>query len=565
MKRKLITSALPYVNNVPHLGNIIGSVLPGDVINRYYRHVMKNETLFICGADEYGTCTEMQAIREKKSCRDLCNKYYKIHKEIYDWFGIKFDHFGRTSTKNPKEDLEWSHTKISQDIFIKLANNDNLIEKTVKQLYSPELQTFVSDRYVTGICPKCKYDKANGDQCDGCGTLLNAIEIINPIHKLNPKYKLDIRRSDHLFLDLSKFKSRIKEHFNKNKHNWSISAIRTTEAWLNKKLQPRCITRDLKWGTPVPNTVKYGDKYKDKVFYCWFDAPIGYISITQDLTNDWERWWKNNKINEEVELIQIMGVDNVIFHSIIFPISLIGTGENYTLINRLNSSYYLNYKGGKFSKSQNRGVFGTDVMEFGIDSDVWRYYLLSQRPENKDTEFNWKDFLGKNKELIGGLGNIVHRILSFTYCKFKKVPPIKQKIESLEKYLIDIVNNFVQEYHQHMQKLELKKGLIVLMKLSRKIQNYMATKLQPWYHINIDIEKCKKQFNILVHMVGLISKLIYPFMPRTSSKIEKYLNSSYPYNKLKLKVYDNIKLNKPEILFNKIDEKYIDQLSKNFN
>jgi methionyl-tRNA synthetase len=411
-KKVLITSALPYVNNVPHLGNIIGCVLPADVYSRYCK-LNGKDVLYICGTDEYGTCTEIKAREEGLTPKEICDKYYKIHKQIYDWFQIKFDYFGRTSTADPQKDLDWIHTVISQDIFRKVVDNGYVIEKKVEQLYCVELETFVADRFVIGTCPKaeCGYEKAKGDQCDKCGTLLNAVDIINPVYKLDSKYKLIKKKTEHLYLDIPKIEGKLREWFNSTNSSWAKNAISITQSWFNEGLKPRCITRDLKWGTPVPDTKTFGDKYKDKIMYNWFDAPIGYLSITANHTENWSNWWMNP---DEVELVQTYSKDNIPFHTIIFPATLMATGDNYTLVTKVASCEYLNYEGGKFSKSENTGVFGDDAMTSGIPSDIWRFYLIIQRPEGKDTEFSWLDLQAKyNGELANNLGNLMYRVHTF--------------------------------------------------------------------------------------------------------------------------------------------------------
>ncbi|KAJ3064837.1 putative methionine--tRNA ligase, cytoplasmic protein rar1, partial [Rhizoclosmatium hyalinum] len=365
-KNVLITSALPYVNNIPHLGNIIGCVLSADVYARFCR-LRGYNTLFVCGTDEYGTATETKALQENLTCQQICDKYHKLHKETYDWFDIDFDVFGRTSTP--------AQTEITQAIYHKLDENGKTVHQTVTQLYCETHNSFLADRFVTGTCPSCGYDDARGDQCDGCGKLLNATELIKPKCHLDKATPV-IRDSRHIFLDLTDAQPVLEEWVNKSsvEGKWSQNSINITKAWLKEGLKPRCITRDLKWGVQVPK-----EEFKDKVFYVWFDAPIGYLSITAAYTNEWEKWWKNP---DNVKLYQFMGKDNVPFHTVLFPSSLIGTNEKYTLLHHLSTTDYLQYEGDKFSKSRGVGVFGNNVAESKIPVDVWRYYLLSIRPES---------------------------------------------------------------------------------------------------------------------------------------------------------------------------------------
>ncbi|KAJ1886926.1 methionine--tRNA ligase mes1, partial [Kickxella alabastrina] len=302
-KNVLITSALPYVNNVPHLGNVIGSTLSADAFARYSR-VRGNNTLYICGTDEYGTATETKALEEGISCRELCDKYHAIHKQVYDWFDLSFNYFGRSSTEK--------QTEIVQNVFLKCYENGVISEREVTQLYCESCSRFLADRYVEGICPVCRFEDARGDQCDSCGSLINAAELIEPRCKLDGNRPV-LRDSKHLFLDLDGLQPQCEAFVAKasSEGKWSSNGVAITQNWLREGLRPRSITRDLKWGVPVPLA-----GYEDKVFYVWFDACIGYPSITANYTPEWECWWKNP---DNVKLYQFMGKDNVPFHTVIFP------------------------------------------------------------------------------------------------------------------------------------------------------------------------------------------------------------------------------------------------------
>lgn len=342
----LITSALPYVNNVPHLGNIIGCVLSGDVYSRFCR-LRGYNSIYVCGTDEYGTATETKAQKEKLTPQELCDKYHKVHAQCYDWFNIKFDYFGRTTT--PKQ------TEIAQDIFNKADARKYVLEGQMEQLFCKGCERPLADRYVSGTCPhaECRYEDANGDQCDKCGKLVNAVELLNP-RCTTCKATPEVKTSDHLFLDLPSIEPELRKFVEANKEHWSANSLQVTQSWLKTGLKPRCITRDLKWGTPVPKS-----GYENKVFYVWFDAPIGYISITANYCPDaWQQWWKNPK---DVDLVQFMGKDNIPFHCVIFPSSLIAADDNYTMLKKISTTEYLNYEGDKFSKTRGVGVFGDSV------------------------------------------------------------------------------------------------------------------------------------------------------------------------------------------------------------
>ncbi|KAF8402114.1 hypothetical protein HHK36_013066 [Tetracentron sinense] len=521
----LITSALPYVNNVPHLGNIIGCVLSADVFARYCR-LRGYNTVYICGTDEYGTATETKAMEENCTPKQICDKYHAIHKEVYDWFNINFDEFGRTSS--PQQ------TEICQAIFKKLMENNWLSENTMQQLYCDTCQRFLADRLVEGTCPTqgCNYESARGDQCENCGKLLNPTELIDPRCKVcqtTPR----IRDTDHLFLELPLLKDKLEEYINNMSvaGSWSQNAIQATYAWLKEGLKSRCITRDLKWGVSVPH-----EKFKDKVFYVWFDAPIGYVSITSCYTTDWEKWWKNP---ENVELYQFMGKDNVPFHTVMFPSTLLGTGENWTLMKTISVTEYLNYEAGKFSKSKGVGVFGNDAKDTKIPAEVWRYYLLTNRPEVSDTLFTWVDLQAKlNSELLNNLGNFINRVLSFI-----AKPPVKYEnllcrglgygstipdapgAEShlLTKTLADKVGKYVEQYVEAMEKVKLKQGLKTAMSISSEGNAYLQDS-QFWKLYKEDQASCSIVMRSSVGLVYLLTCLLEPFMPSFSLEVLKQLN-----------------------------------------
>ena len=342
----LITSALPYVNNVPHLGNIIGCVLSADVYARFCRK-RDYQTLYVCGTDEYGTSTEMKALKENLTPREVCDKYHAIHKKIYEWFDISFDVFGRTSTD--------VHTEITQDIFHKCNINGMIKEKKVDQLYCEVCEKYLSGRFVYGTCPKCS-STGKGNQCDSCGSIYEITELKEPKCALDDSTPV-VRVSDHLFFDGSSLEGDLKDWMEKKTGMWTSNAVSISKSRLKDGIKEQGITRDLNWGTPVPK-----DGYRDKVFYVWFDAPIGYLSITAGYTDQWEKWWKN----PDVELTQFMAKDNVAFHTNFFVTTLMATKENYTLLKNISSTEYLNFEGKKFSKSNSIGIFGDDAMNSEI-------------------------------------------------------------------------------------------------------------------------------------------------------------------------------------------------------
>ncbi|GLU08690.1 hypothetical protein SLE2022_255870 [Rubroshorea leprosula] len=512
----LITSALPYVNNVPHLGNIIGCVLSADVFARFCR-LRGYNAIYMCGTDEYGTATETKAIEEKCSPKEICDKYHAIHKQVYEWFDISFDKFGRTST--PQQ------TEICQAIFKKLLENNWLSDHTMQQPYCINCEKFLADRLVEGTCPKesCKYESARGDQCANCGDILNPTDLINPRCKVCQTTP-EIRETRHLFLELPLLKDKLVEYIDKMSvaGGWSQNAINTTSAWLKEGLKERCITRDLKWGVPVPH-----EDFKDKVFYVWFDAPIGYISITACYTPYWEKWWKNPG---NVELYQFMGKDNVPFHTVIFPSTLIGTGENWTMMKTISVTEYLNYEAGKFSKSKGIGVFGNDVKDTNIPVEVWRYYLLTNRPEVSDTLFTWSDLQAKlNNELLSNLGNFINRVLSFiakpTGQGYGSIIPDAPGAEShhLTKTLAEKVGKYVEQYVEAMEKVKLKQGLKLAMSISSEGNGYLQES-QFWKLYKEDEPSCSIVMKTAIGLIHILACLLEPFMPSFTVEVFKQLN-----------------------------------------
>ncbi|CAA7027942.1 unnamed protein product [Microthlaspi erraticum] len=564
----LITSALPYVNNVPHLGNIIGCVLSADVFARSCRNRGYN-AIYICGTDEYGTATETKALEEKCTPKEICDKYHAIHKEVYDWFDISFDKFGRTSS--PQQ------TEVCQAIFNKLWEKKCLSEDTIQQPYCDTCKKFLADRLVEGSCPTegCKYDSARGDQCEKCGKLLNPTELIDPkckVCRTTPR----IRDTDHLFLELPLLKDKLEEYIKETSvsGSWSQNAIQTTNAWLKDGLRHRCITRDLKWGVPVPH-----ENYKEKVFYVWFDAPIGYVSITSCYTSEWEKWWKNP---ENVELYQFMGKDNVPFHTVMFPSTQLGTEENWTMMKTISVTEYLNYEAGKFSKSKGVGVFGNDVKDTNIPVEVWRYYLLINRPEVSDTLFTWDDLQAKlTGELLNNLGNFVNRVLSFIAkpepAGYGSVIPDAPGAEShpLTQSLGEKVGNLVNQYVEAMENVKLKQGLKTAMSISTEGNGYLQES-KFWKLYKEDKPSCAIVIRTAAGLVHILAQLLEPFMPSFSREVFKQLDlppqfslsdergevllTSRPWEILP----PSHKIGSPKPLFNELKDEEVQQYREKF-
>ncbi|CAG8030101.1 unnamed protein product [Penicillium salamii] len=565
----LITSALPYVNNVPHLGNVVGSVLSADVFSRYdstprryecakliksrYHKACGRPTLYICGTDEYGTATETKALEEKLSPEDLCAKYNKIHQEVYEWFNIGFDHFGRTPTQK--------HTDISQSIFKRLYDNGYLGEQTAEQPFCEQHGSFLADRYVEGECPRCHYDDARGDQCDKCGHLLDPFDLINPRCKLDGAAPIR-RETKHIHLLLDKLQPQLEKwvHPTIEKGNWPKNSRVITESWLKEGLKGRGITRDLKWGVPVPL-----EGFENKVLYVWFDACIGYPSITANYTDDWEKWWRNP---EDVQLWQFMGKDNVPFHSVIFPSTQIGTGDKWTMLHHLSTTEYLNYEGGKFSKSRGVGVFGTNAKETGVSADVWRYYLLKNRPETSDTQFEWQPFVdANNSELLAKYGNLVNRVIKLVTASYGSVIPEFTVPESFNPFLEEVTGH-LRQYNEEMEGAHLRAGVVTAMRIAEAGNGLIQANRLDNKLIAEEPERAAAVVGTVLNLIHLLSAVFTPYMPASSKSILEQLNAPLLYiphgDQLKenwqpTSLKAGHKIGKAAYLFTRIDPKKADE------
>lgn len=547
MKKRLITSALPYVNNIPHLGNLI-QVLSADAFARFCRS-RGYETLYVCGTDEYGTATETRAMEEGISPMELCTRYHAVHTEIYEWFAIQFDKWGRTSTPE--------HTQITQDIFLKLHKAGFIRERTIEQLYSEESKMFLADRYVRGTCPKCAYADARGDQCENCGSLLDPMELIEPRSILDNSRPV-VRQTTHLYIDLPAVLPKLQAWLDVAgvEGKWARNAIQMTQAWIRDGLKERAITRDLKWGIPVPLA-----GFEDKVFYVWFDAPIGYISITASYTSEWERWWKNPG---EVELFQFIGKDNIPFHTVIFPSSLLGSGDNWTMLHHMSSSEYLNYEGGQFSKSKGVGVFGTDAQSTGIPADVWRFYIFYNRPETSDFTFTWDDFQEKtNGELIGNLANLVNRTLTFLSRFFEGRVLAPSADDARSATFWEEVRARQAEITAELEWAHLRDGLRKIFLLS-SFGNRTFQAAEPWKTRGTDPEGTHRLLSDLVYLVRDLAVLIEPYMPTAAARIFAMLGSAHAGWELLGSGTGLEQIGTPEILFEQITDEQVQALRERF-
>jgi methionyl-tRNA synthetase len=521
-----VTSALPYVNNVPHLGNIIGCVLSADIFARYLRKIGK-KVLYLCGTDEYGTTTEVKAKSEGVSCKEICDKYHILHKQIYDWFNISFDVFGRTTTD--------THTKIAQEIFIALWKNDCLEPKEVEQFRCIKCDMFLADRYLK---VKCYHSGcggiANGDQCDSCQNILDTSLITECWCSMCGEVPIKTV-SKHLYLRMSDYEKPIKEKILDNSSVFlSDNARNITRAWLTTGLESRCITRDLKWGTPVPDLAGLED-YKGKVFYVWFDAPIGYLSILAHAKPDWLDWLKGR-------WVQFMAKDNVPFHTLIFPATIMGSKLDYPIVTDLSCTEYLNYEGKKFSKSNGVGVFGDHAKQLSeilnIDEDYWRYYLLKIRPQVSDSTFNWEEFAAVIKgELAQKMGNYINRCISMSNKYYSESGTLKFDFRhgsdiDVYKTIVDTFDDFTTT----IEKYKYPETIRAMNKIA-EIGNLYINNNKVWEACRTDPVGNEHIMGNLLYIAWCLAELMDPIMPKKTERIKSFI--TYDTDRIGLYTVDN--------------------------
>ena len=443
---------------------------------------------------------------------ELCAKYNKIHQEVYKWFEVEFDHFGRTPTQK--------HTDISQGVFKRLYENGYLVEKTAEQPFCEKHGSFLADRFVEGECPRCHYDDARGDQCDKCGHLLDPFELINPRCKLDGATPVR-RPTKHIHLLLDKLQPQIEQWVHKaiEEGNWPRNSRIITESWLKEGLKDRGITRDLKWGVPVPLP-----GYENKVLYVWFEACIGYPSITANYTPEWEQWWRNP---EDVQLYQFLGKDNVPFHSVIWPGCELGTKDKWTMLHNLSTTEYLNYEGGKFSKSRGIGVFGNNAAQTGVSPDVWRYYLLKNRPETGDTHFEWRSFVDSNNgELLAKLGNLVNRVIKLVTASYGSTVPEFTVPESFQPTLDEITAS-LRLYIEEMEGVHLRAGVAAAMKLAEAGNGLIQANRLDNTLIANEPERAAAVVGTVINLISLLASVFEPFLPATRKSILEQLDAPF--------------------------------------
>ncbi len=512
MARHLITSAIPYINGIKHLGNLIGSQLPADLYARYLRD-RGHDVLFLCATDEHGTPAELAAAKAGQDVATYCAEMHEVQAKIADGFGLSFDHFGRSSS-------EQNH-KLTQAFAGRLAEMGLIREVTEDQVYSNADGRFLPDRYIEGTCPNCGFDSARGDQCDNCTKQLDPTDLIDPRSTISGSTDLEVRTTKHLYLRQSELKGKLAEWID-SKGDWPVLTTSIAKKWLNDGdgLQDRGITRDLDWGIPVKKGGEDWPGMDGKVFYVWFDAPIEYIACAQEWVDagkgsDWESWWRTDKGADDVTYTQFMGKDNVPFHTLSFPATIMGTEEPWKLVDYIKSFNYLNYDGGQFSTSRGRGVFMDQALEI-LPSDYWRWWLLSHAPESSDAEFTWEQFpTDVNKDLADVLGNFVSRITKFCRSKFGEAVPEAGATGPEEAALIENLTTRIRAYEGFMDAIEVRKAAAELRAIWVLGNEYLQTQA-PWSTFKEDPDKAAMQVRTGLNLIRLYAVLSAPFIPDAS-------------------------------------------------
>ncbi|MDC0770465.1 methionine--tRNA ligase [Streptomyces sp. HD] len=515
MARHLITSALPYINGIKHLGNMVGSMLPADVYSRYLRQ-RGHDVLYICATDEHGTPAELAAKEQGIPVADFCAQAHDAQKAVYDGFALAFDYFGRSSSPQ--------NVEITQHFARKLHENGFIEERAIRQVYSPADGRFLPDRYVEGTCPHCGYDKARGDQCENCTRVLDPTDLINPRSAISGSTDLEVRETKHLFLLQSKLQREVMEWVARHDGVWPHLASSIAHKWLTEGLHDRAITRDLDWGVPVPADTWPELAAEGKVFYVWFDAPIEYLGATKEWSDqdpenrDWKSWWYD--VDTDVRYTQFMAKDNVPFHTVMFPATELGIREPWKKVDFVKAFNWLTYYGGKFSTSQKRGVFTDQALEI-LPADYWRYFLIANAPESDDSSFTWEHFTATvNKDLADTLGNFVNRVLSFSRKRFGDDVPAGGAPGEAEAKLGEQIAELLAEYEGHMEALQFRKAAAALRALWSAGNSYLEEKA-PWLEIKTDKDGAALTLRTAMNLIHLYAVVSEPFIPTTSAAMRQ--------------------------------------------
>jgi len=563
MARILITSALPYINGIKHLGNLAGSMLPADIWARFMR-AQGHDVLYICATDEHGTPAELAAAAAGQDVRTYCDEQHLIQKKAGEAFGLSFDWFGRSSSNQNRA--------LTQHFCAALEKNGLIEERVDRMIYSIDDGRFLPDRYVEGTCPHCKFEKARGDQCDNCGRLLDPTDLINPYSSVSGSRNLEVRDTRHLYLLQTKVEPQIREWVN-SKTDWQPLAKSIANKHLDEGLIDRGITRDLSWGVPVVGA-DGGPRegMEGKVFYVWFDAPIEYIAATQEWAEangkTWKDWWRLDEGAEDVRYVQFMGKDNVAFHTVSFPATIIGSGEPWKTVDQLKAFNWLNWYGGKFSTSMKRGVFMDQALEL-LPADYWRWYLTAYGPEHSDAAFTWEQFQSAiNKDLADVLGNFVNRIVKFTESKFDGVVPEGGQAGEVEAKLEADLRAAIAEATEHYEAMEFRKAAASI-RAAWVLGNEYLQFAAPWTALKTDRDQAAVGVRTGLNLVALFARLAAPVLTASAPKIAASVNAtdlSWPkadedfLNALPV----GHKVEAQGVLFNKIDDAMVAEWAERF-
>ena len=540
-KRYLITSALPYANGPVHIGHLAGVYIPSDIYTRYLR-LRGRDVISVCGSDEHGVPITIKAKKEGITPQQVVDRYHAIIKDSFEKLGISFDIYSRTTSA--------THAKTASDFFRKLYDEGKFVEQTTEQFYDEEAKSFLADRYITGTCPKCGAEGAYGDQCEVCGSTLSPDELVNPHSTLSGSVPVK-RATKHWYLPLDQYESMLREWILEGHKEWKSNVYGQCKSWLDGGLLPRAVSRDLEWGIPVPVEGAEG-----KVLYVWFDAPIGYISATKDLTPDWEKYWKS----EDTKLVHFIGKDNIVFHCIVFPSMLKAHGD-YILPENVPSNEFLNLEGRKISTSKNWAVWLHEyLVDFPGKEDVLRYALCATAPETKDNDFTWKDYQARNNnELVAVLGNFVNRALVLTKKYYEGVVPACGELTDYDRATIAELSEIKSSLESNIENYRFREALKDAMNFARIGNKYLADS-EPWKLIKTDAERVKTILNIALQITANIAIAIEPFMPFSAAKILSMLACD-KFGWERLGAMDLLaaghQIGEPSLLFEKIEDETI--------
>ena len=540
-KRYLVTSALPYANGPVHIGHLAGVYIPSDIYTRYLR-LKGYDVISVCGSDEHGVPITIKARKEGVTPQQIVDRYHQLIKSSFEGLGMSFDIYSRTSSK--------THAATASEFFRKLYDEGKFIERTSEQYYDEETQTFLADRYIVGTCPRCGNDRAYGDQCEKCGSTLSPDELINPHSAVSGSVPVK-RATKHWYLPLDQYEGFLREWILEGHKEWKTNVYGQCKSWLDGGLQPRAVSRDLDWGIPVPVEGAEG-----KVLYVWFDAPIGYISATKDLTPDWEKYWKD----EATKMVHFIGKDNIVFHCIVFPAMLKAHG-GYILPENVPANEFLNLEGEKISTSRNWAVWLHEYLaDFPGKEDVLRYVLCANAPETKDNDFTWKDFQARNNnELVAVYGNFVNRALQLTKKYFDGVVPAAGELNDYDRETLKEFADVKEEVEKLLDVFKFRDAQKEAMNLARIGNKYLAD-TEPWKLAKTDMPRVATILNISLQLVANLAIAFEPFLPFSSEKLRKMLNMD-SFDWAELGHTDLLpaghQLATPELLFEKIEDDVI--------